>query len=347
MAPGAFLQTFLKTERPKEIRLAAAQGTAPIPPEEMLELLVHLHRDPDPEVAAQAQKTLGEMGDEEVIAQLRKRSCSAAVLEYFATFSLTPAIQESVILNPSASPETIAALALRVPAPLLETILYNRVRLLEHPAILVGVKSNPALTTRIQVLVQEIETEFFGSKKTEYAVDATAADTAPAAEIFPVEEEMPAGDLSLEGLPLDPEEREAALFQRIAQMSVPQRMQLALRGTREARAILVRDSNRDVARSVLKSPKVSDGEVESFAAMRNVSDEILRLIGSNKEWTKNYGVVQNLVKNPRTPPMIAQQLLFRLRTKDLSLIVRDRGVSEAVRRNAQRTLSARTSSQRQ
>jgi hypothetical protein len=77
--------------------------------------------------------------------------------------------------------------------------------------------------------------------------------------------------------------------------------------------------------------------------MRNVSDEVLREIGNSREWTRCYAVVHSLVKNPKSPPFISQRMLSRLHTKDLTLLGRDRGIPEAVRRNAQRMAAQRTS----
>ena len=239
----------------------------------------------------------------------------------------------------------IAKLALGVAAPLLETILYNRTRLLDSPEILDNVKRNAAATTQILGVVQEIETEFFGDKKRAYAVSESEETDAPAqAPALSLESEMPPEDLSLEGLPLDPQEREAVLSSRINKMTMREKIKLALIGTREARSILIRDTNREVLRSVLGSPKLTVGEIESFAAMRSVSEEVLRQIGNSKGWMKSHAVVQNLVKNPKTPPLISQRVMFRLNSRDLMLLSRDRSIAEAVRRNAERLLSQRNKS---
>ncbi len=343
MAESAFLRSFLQGTPPKPLRMIAAQGLAPIPPVEMLELLVHLTGDGDADVAAQARRTLEGWSAEELLPHLQSRTCSESVLDYFAANSTDAAVHEAIILNPAAPGKAVAKLAARVAPPLMEIILYNRVRLIQSPEILSGIKNNPAITTQIQVLVQEIENEYFTSKQTDYAVGAKEEEAAaPAEEAVELQEEVPPDDLILEGLPLDPQEREAALQKRIAQMSVAQKLRLALVGPREARTILIRDANREVARNVLQNPKLTEAEVETFAAMRNVSDEVLRHIGISREWTKSYGIIHNLVKNPRTPPFVSQTLLVRLRTKDLALLARDRGVPEAVRNNAQRTLRARS-----
>ena len=79
-------------------------------------------------------------------------------------------------------------------------------------------------------------------------------------------------------------------------------MKLAMKGTREQRAQLVRDANRMVAAAVLSSPKLTESEVEAFTKMGNVSEDVLRIIGTNRTWLKNYSVTLGLVKNPKTPP---------------------------------------------
>jgi hypothetical protein len=347
MAQSAFLQSFLKENPPKNIRMVVARGFAPIPPEEMLLLLVRLHSDPDQEIVEKAKETLAGWSEEDLLKQIKSRDCEPMVLHHIATRSSSSTLTEAVILNPATRGETIEEVAKTVPPQLLEAILYNRVRLLEFPGILRGIKSNPVVTPQIKSLVEQIESEFFGGKKREYAVAETKEEEEEeiSSDEVELEFELPPEELSLEGLPLDPEEREAEILKRIGKMTVQQKIQFARLGPREGRAILIRDTNKEIARSVLKSPKLTESEVETYTAMRNVSDDVLREIGNNKTWTKSYTVALNLVRNPKTPPIISQRMLFRLRGKDLALIVRDRGISAAVRRNAQRTLSRRSSNQ--
>jgi hypothetical protein len=104
-----------------------------------------------------------------------------------------------------------------------------------------------------------------------------------------------------------------------------------MKGTREQRAQLVRDANRMVAAAVLSSPKLTDSEVEAFTKMGNVSEEVLRIIGTNRSWLKNYGVTLGLVKNPKTPPGIAMQLINRLSERDVKMLAVDRNVPESLR----------------
>jgi hypothetical protein len=132
-----------------------------------------------------------------------------------------------------------------------------------------------------------------------------------------------------------------ALIRRIMLMKVKDRMKLGMKGDREARSILIRDSNRIVAQAVINNPRITDQEVEAIASMRTVSDEVLRLIAMNRAWARQYPIIHNLARNPRTPLPSAIQILTRLQTRDLKNISQNRNVSEAVRRQATRLTTAR------
>jgi hypothetical protein len=127
-----------------------------------------------------------------------------------------------------------------------------------------------------------------------------------------------------------------SLIRRIMFMKVKDRIKLAMKGDREARSILIRDSNKTVSTAVVHNPKITDQEAEAIAAMRTVSDEVLRLVARNPAWARSYPVIHNLARNPRTPLPTAMSVLQRLHTKDLKNLTQNRNVSEAVRRQALR-----------
>ncbi len=128
-----------------------------------------------------------------------------------------------------------------------------------------------------------------------------------------------------------PEEDTGSIAQRIADMTVPEKVKAAMKGTREMRAILIRDPNRMVAAAVLSCPKLTEQEVESIARMANVSEDVLRTIGQTRGWTKNYGVTLGLTKNPKTPLALSLTLLHRLNDRDLRGVSIDRNVPEPLR----------------
>jgi hypothetical protein len=136
--------------------------------------------------------------------------------------------------------------------------------------------------------------------------------------------------------------RHETLLQRIARLTVAQKVRRALVGSQEERLILIRDSNRVVVRSAIQSPKLSDSEVESFAAMRNVQEEVLRIISKNRAFIKNPAVIRALVFNPRSPIDVSLPLIKLLKDRDLKLLTIDKNVPDAVRNSAVRLHSTRT-----
>jgi hypothetical protein len=155
--------------------------------------------------------------------------------------------------------------------------------------------------------------------------------------------EEPLVDVDESGLGIEGEneEQKHQTFQeRLATMTVPEKVKCASKGTREMRSILIRDPNRMVAAAVLSCPKVNDAEVESFAKMGNVSEEILRSIAMNRAWTKNYGTLLALVKNSKTPVALSMNMMQRLNTSDVKKLSTDRNVPEALRVAARKVVVA-------
>jgi hypothetical protein len=142
--------------------------------------------------------------------------------------------------------------------------------------------------------------------------------------------------LNAERLEGDISPERVSLIRKIMFMTVKDRVKLAMKGDREARGILIRDSNKVVATGVIHNPRITDHEIENISAMRQVSEEVLRIVGNNRQWARSYPIIHNLVRNPRTPMATAVQILPRIRTKDLKSISLNRNVSEAVRRQAYR-----------
>jgi hypothetical protein len=163
------------------------------------------------------------------------------------------------------------------------------------------------------------------------------------AEIPPIELDYDEALIDAAGEDAEEEEIRLSGTQALAAMTFPQRLKAAMKGTREQRAILIRDPNKLICASVLSSPKVSIPEVESFAKMQNVSEDVLRIIGANRAWLKSYGVILALTKNPKTPLQLSMQLMTRLTTKDLAKLSVDRNVPEALRIQSRKKVVANQS----
>jgi hypothetical protein len=122
-----------------------------------------------------------------------------------------------------------------------------------------------------------------------------------------------------------------SILQKLAKMNFSERLKAANKGSREVRSILVRDPSKMIAMAVLSSPKLTEPEVTAFARMGNVSEDVLRTIGSNRAWMKNYNIVVALTKNAKTPLAMSLNLMQRLNDRDLSALSTDRNVPEPLR----------------
>jgi len=138
------------------------------------------------------------------------------------------------------------------------------------------------------------------------------------------------------------EERRDSVTQQIAKMGFTERLKAAMKGSREMRAILVRDPNKMISAAVLSSPKITENEVESISKMASVSEDVLRIIGTNRAWMKSYAITLGLTKNPKTPIAMSMNLMARLNDRDLAQLSVDRNVPETLRVTARKKLVSAT-----
>jgi hypothetical protein len=197
----------------------------------------------------------------------------------------------------------------------------------------------PHLTREgIQALLDNLEWLTHDPQLARSLLKATAATPAQRETLG----EMQKGAMSAQELEEAAEEAEPdpvkrkTLMQKLAFMTVVQRLTLALKGGREERMLLIRDPNKLVQKCVLQSPRLGESEVENFAAMANLSAEILRLISLNRLFMKNYTIVKNLVSNPKTPLDVSLHLFPRLTPSDLVKLMTNKNVPETLRSMAQK-----------
>jgi hypothetical protein len=139
-------------------------------------------------------------------------------------------------------------------------------------------------------------------------------------------------------------EVEKSLLQRVGEMTVAERIKLALRGNRESRMLLLRDSNKLIRRFVLQNPRIADDEIITICKNRSADDEILRLIADSRVWMKNYQVRHALVTNPKTPLTISVRLVSGLHERDIRGLAKSKNVSATVAAQAKRIIVQKTPS---
>jgi hypothetical protein len=188
------------------------------------------------------------------------------------------------------------------------------------------------LAQHIEVSDIDIDDSWLAREMIEDMLVETPEQVKANAQAVVVAERLDAGEVSTERI---------SLIRRIMFMTVKDRVKFGLKGDREARGILIRDSNRVVAAAVIYNPRITEQEVEKISSMRTVSEEVLRIIGLNRAWTRSYAIIHNLVRNPRTPFATAMNILPRIQKKDLKALADNRNVTENVRRQAYRLVQTR------
>ena len=137
------------------------------------------------------------------------------------------------------------------------------------------------------------------------------------------------------------EEERSSIATQIARLTVPGKVELAVKGNREVRRILSRDASSMVARAVIASPKLTEDDIVSYAASSLTHEDVLRFIAESRQWIANRQVVNALVLNPRTPPPAAIRFLKSFQTNELRALTQNRSLSAAVRQEAKRLLAQR------
>ena len=347
-----FVDQFRRGSVPRELRLMAAQGALPLKPADFIELLHHLLKDADDEIRGTAGQTLAGLPVDELKPILKDRDTPPAVLAWGLAAREEQELREVVLQNTSLPDEAIEALVASLPEAQAELVVINQVRLLRRTSLLEALEKNANLNKDQRRRLMELR-QTFHIGEAEAAAAAPPPAPAPAEAAAPAEPEEPlppAEEVTFQSEAeavvryLSDDERQhkekVSAVQRLYRLNTADKVVTALKGNREERAILIRDPNRIVATAVLGSPRITEAEIESFAGMKNVSDEILRQIGSHKEWTRHYGVVSSLVKNPRTPLGISLGMVSRLNPRDIKSLSVDRNVPEAIRKQAQKFIRA-------
>lgn len=189
------------------------------------------------------------------------------------------------------------------------------------------------IAQHIEVSDDDLDDSWLPAERYEELISETASDVSANIQRVIESERLEGGDVNAERV---------SLIRKIMFMNTKDRMKLAMKGDREARSILIRDSNKVVCSAVVNNPRITEQEIENVASMRTVADEVLRLIAMNRSWARSYPIIHNLARNPRTPIPTVMNILPRIRTKDLLNLTQNRNVSEAVRRQAYRLGQARS-----
>jgi hypothetical protein len=352
------LVTLLRSGRaPREIRLFAARGLLPLDPHDSLRALLAVVQDSDTEASSAARESLRALPPDRLAAFVASGAPREDELDLVARESDDPFVLEEVIRCRSVDDRTLLFLAQTAAGRPQEALIANQARLLARPALIQALLENPALTGEGRRLLSELTEEFFEKEARRRAAEvrrieevAEAADAGlDSDEALAEEEELGLDDGEAEAPETEdaPRDEEAeslfigAIYRRIGLMTTSEKIQLAYKGSKEERRILIGDTNKLIGLAVLKSRALSINEIESFAAMRNLDEELYRRIAMSREWMRKPAVVHALVRNPRTPLDISLPLLKRLATRELRAVFRDRNLAPVLKTSARKLLTLR------
>ena len=336
---------------PIEGRLMAASGALPMPPPQLVSVLFALTLDPEPSVVAKANESLRALPDRVADVALAGKLHPAALAMLAELYKGSQSRLEKIALNPATSDDTCVWLAAQPHPRVVEIMAQNQVRSLRCEKLVEALGENPltGMATIDRILhflgVERGQNEEPEPEKKSDVPAPPPPDANPDAP--PPVDLDDASDIPDE-LKTDPEkeldeeeqaERSRNIMARVSKMSIMEKMKLARLGNGDARALLVRDRNKLVAAAAIRNPKISDSEVETYAKSRNLSDEVIRIISNNRQWTRNYGVKLGLVMNPKCPPSTSIKFLNVLTDRDLGMIMRSRDVPGPIGVQARRILA--------
>jgi len=349
------LQKHADGKAPAPLRMMGAKGLVPaVAPVDLATLLFVLSFDADAGVRETATKTAEGLPDKIWSVAVRAETIKGQVLDWLAErFATKEAALEFVLLNPATLDETIARLAPVLSQRLGEIVRQNELRLLRHEEILRGLCRNPnALASTVDgacdfcvrngLTLLDVPQSVEAHKRV-HGVDPTVKPPEPVETAAALMQEFgrelaqdPAEGSSAAGLAPAPEEEQKKLnaTQRIMKMSVSEKIKLATLGNKEARTLLLRDSNKLVCMAAATSPRITDGEIVGIASSRTVNAEVLRYVYSNREFLKTYSIKISLVKNPKVPLPTALKMLLTLHEKDIKELARDRNVPQTIQSQA-------------
>ena len=341
-------EKYARRDAPVEMRRMAASGALPLPPIELATALFALAHDPDDQVKSRARESLENL-PENICQTVLTGETHPALLAYLAhSFKHESNRIESIALNPATDDRTFAFLATLPHRRVIEIVGNNQQRMLRFPEIVDALGDNP-LTGRASI--DRILT-FMGIERPDAEVpeegepclrldDEEITDEVAAAALKALLGDD-ASQFSSELVEdheeeLD-QEREGNLFKIIQNMNVMQKVKLARMGNKDARGLLVRDRNKIVATAAIRSPKITGNEVESLSRSRNLSEEVLRIIAANRDWTKSYRVKLGLATNPKVRIPTAMKFLNYLQERDLKGIMKSKDVATPIAAHARRLL---------
>ena len=355
----------LDPSTPAPLRQMAAKGLAPgLKPADSLTVVALLAESTDEALATVARATLEKLPAPLLNGALAGDLAPGVLAVIAPRYALNVAVMEKILAHPAMPPAAVAEVAAAASEAVAELVATNEQRLLANPAIIEKLYMNKATrmstADRILELAVRNNVELPGIPAYREAATAIGMEliSEPSPEPTPddvlfKETDAAAAQATVDAAREDThrldeqtgeevvEEKFLPLHAQLAQMTISQKIRRAMLGNAAERLLLVRDPNRLVAQAAIRSPSLQENEVVRISSSRNVSEDVLRIIALDREWTRSHQIKLNLVSNPRTPFAFAAKLLPHLREHELKSLAKSKNVPGAVVTAARQQLSRR------
>jgi len=363
-ALGTAARKVLSTDAPAPLRMMGAKGVLPgAPPADVLTVIIALSVTDGGSVQATAAQTLSKLPRPILDGALNGRLQPPVVQVLAELFGQDLEVLPRILAQPAIGEDTLCELCTKANEAAGELIGTNEALILSHPAVIEKLYMNKRVRMStadrlIDLAVRNgLELDFPAFKEAaaairEQLVPEASEERNYSDQLF-LDLDKTANEIVLADdeaiCILDEEgnesvvEKAVPLFAWLQKATVTEKIRMAMLGNSTARLLLVRDSNRLVAEAAVKSPRMTENDATQIAAMRSVSDEVLRLIANSRDLVRGYQVKLNLVTNPRTPFTFASRLLPHLRHNDIRAIARSKNVPGAVNKAARQMLMRRES----
>lgn len=296
-----------------------AGTAAALSPAERAEALAILTNDSDPLIRERATNALVFHPVESMLTALALPDAAPQLFAFcVAHWGDKPRVADTMANNPACALDQLRVVAHHLSTSAIQHLLDNLDQLSYAPGLIAALVASSSLTAEQRAELQDLLKE---EPEPESSFVEAAIEAVP--------------DLT----------KRVTLLQRLAKMRIVERVQLALKGGREERGLLIRDPCKVVQRAVLQSPRITDQEVEQFAAMTVLSEEVLRMIATHRVHRKNYNVVHGIMFNPKAPLDVTLHMLKSVNAADLKQLASSRNVPETLRTSAARLRLQRSQAQ--
>ncbi|WP_191156925.1 hypothetical protein [Pelovirga terrestris] len=312
------------------VRLAAARGALPMSGSNLVMVLFVFYNGENPELKEEALSTLQTLPAKIILAALSLPELHPAIIDLIVHLRFEDeAVMQAVLVHPMTGIRSLLFIAENSSGQVLDMLADNDKILRKSDILRKAIINNPNTEKVTRLRLGWVEPQEKADPPEEKEIEAAADDSDQDQAVAGAENEDKLDDESL------------SKYQQLQEMSVNEKIKMALTGDKEWRTLLIREANKQINTAVLRNPRITEAEAIAVALNRSSSEELIRIILLNRDWVKLYDMKKALVYHPRTPVQQAMRLMSFLSERDIKELATSRNVTQPIINNARRMLSTK------